>query len=97
MRWPDSDPNDLTRRASGSYTAPMKRLVLALMLVPGLAFADGDTKDPKPAEPPPPPAPKVLDTKKPPRPISIVDDTKDGAAGDRHCEPNALGQIVCTG
>jgi len=80
----------------------MKRLVLALLLAPALAFADGKDAD-KPADPPPPPpaapapAPKPLEGKTKPRTVQITDGTKDTAGSDRQCDVNDLGQIVCKG
>ncbi len=63
----------------------MRNLVLAILLVPTLAFADGD-KAPEPT-PAPVPAPKILELPAPPT-LAI------GGSG-RDCTPNALGQSEC--
>jgi len=71
----------------------MRKLALALLFVPALAFADD-----KPAEsPPPPPAapvapapvapPKILELPAPPT-LAIHGNGRD-------CTPNALGQAEC--
>ena len=65
----------------------MRNLVLAILLVPTLAFADGDkAPEPTPA-PAPAPAPKILELPAPPT-LAI------GGSG-RDCAPNALGQTEC--
>jgi hypothetical protein len=63
----------------------MRNLVLALLLVPTLAWADGD-KAPEPT-PAPAPTPKILELPAPPT-LAI------GGSG-RECSPNALGQTEC--
>ena len=67
----------------------MRSLVFVLLLAPALAGAD-----PKPSADPTP-APNLFDQRQP-RPVTIVDATRDGdRAGDRSCEPNSRGQVEC--